>query len=83
MGFLCPAGAQYSRFLPVVDINKCIQCHVCEKECLAGIAIVEHIKENKGLINNPECLFCGKCMKSCKSDAISIRFVWNRKQFKK
>jgi len=81
MGALCSAGAIYSRLIPVVDTNKCTLCGKCEKECLVGIPIVEYIKNNKGLITNPECLNCGKCIDVCKKDTITLKFVWNRKKY--
>ncbi len=83
MGVLCSAGARHSRLLPVVDTDKCTRCHKCEQECLLRIPIVEYVKENKGLITNSECVLCGKCTDACKTDAVKIRFVWNRNRLKK
>ncbi|MFN8206025.1 MAG: 4Fe-4S binding protein [Bacteroidales bacterium] len=82
MGTLCAAGATYSRLIPVVDTNKCTQCHICEKECLTGIQIIEYVKFNKGLISNSECILCGKCVDVCKLDAIKLKFIWDRKNYK-
>jgi polyferredoxin len=82
MGALCAAGAHYSRLLSVVDTGKCTQCSRCEKECLAGLPILDYIKNNKGLITNSECILCGKCVEVCKPNAVSIKFVWNRKKYK-
>jgi len=82
MGALCAAGASYSRFIPVVDTNKCTSCGKCEKECLVRIPIIDYIKNNKGLITNSECILCGKCSDVCKFEAIKIKFVWNRKNYK-
>lgn len=83
MGTLCAVGANYSRLIPVADTQKCTQCGKCEKECMVGIPIVDYIKNNKGLITNTECLLCGKCAEVCKPDAMKIKFVWNRKMYKK
>ena len=82
MGTLCSAGANYSRLIPVVDINKCTLCGKCEKNCLVRIPIIEYITNNKGLITNSECILCGKCIDDCKFDAIKLQFVWNRKKYK-
>lgn len=82
MGSLCSAGARYSRLLPVVDADRCIQCSKCEKECLTGIPILHYIRNNGGLIANPECILCGKCAEVCRPNAISLKFVWNRKRYK-
>jgi ferredoxin-type protein NapH len=83
MGTLCAAGAHYSRLIPVVEPDKCSQCRKCEKECLISIPIVDYIKSNEGLVTNSECVLCGKCMEVCKSDAIKIKFVWNREKYKR
>jgi ferredoxin-type protein NapH len=82
MGALCSAGAHYSRLLAVVDVDKCTQCARCEKECLVGIPLLDYIKKNKGLIANPECILCGKCVEVCKPGAVSLKFVWNRRRYK-
>jgi polyferredoxin len=83
MGALCAAGAHYSRLLPVIDADTCTRCAKCEKECLVGIPLLDYVKNNKGLIANSECLLCGKCVEVCKHNAVSIRFIWNRKRYKK
>ena len=80
MGGMCAIGAKYSRLLPVVDTTKCTLCRKCENECLVGIPIIKYI-ENNGLITNSECILCGKCVQVCKSKAIKINFVWNRKKY--
>jgi ferredoxin-type protein NapH len=82
MGALCSAGATYSRLIPVVDTNKCTQCHKCEKECLTGIQIIDYVNNNQGLVTNSECILCGKCLEVCKFDAIKLRFIWDRKKYR-
>jgi polyferredoxin len=82
MGTLTSIGAKYSRLLVVVDTNECTNCGRCEKECLSAIPLLNYIKDNKGLIANPECLLCGKCLQTCKSNAISLKFIWNRSKYK-
>lgn len=82
MGTLCSAGAKYSRLIPVVDKKLCTLCGLCEKDCLVRVPIVEYINNNNGLVTNPECILCGKCVQSCKSSAIKIKFVWDRKKHK-
>lgn len=48
-GYICPVKAiHYSEnLLPIVDANKCIDCHKCEKECL-------HLKNEKYAIGEKE-----------------------------
>lgn len=82
MGALCSAGANYSRLIPVVDAEKCTLCGKCEKDCLVRIPMLNYIENNSGLITNSECILCGKCIEVCKSDAISLKMVWNRKRYK-
>jgi len=81
MGALCSAGATYSRLIPVVDTKKCTQCYKCEKECLTGIQIVDYVINNNGLVTNSECILCGKCIDVCNTNAIELKFIWNRKKY--
>lgn len=83
MGALCSAGAHYSRFLPVIDVNKCNKCLQCEKVCLVGIPMTDYIESQRGLVTNSECILCGKCIDICKKDAIQLKFIWNRKTYKR
>ena len=82
VGSACAVGAKYSRLLPVVDTDKCTLCGDCESDCLVRVPMINEIKENKGLITNPECILCGKCVEVCKPNAVSIKFVWNREEHK-
>ncbi len=81
MGSMCAVGASYSRLLPVVNIDECTNCKKCEDVCLVNIPITDYITSKKGLVTNSECLLCGKCTEICKKEAISIKFVWNRKEY--
>ena len=82
IGSFCSMGAGRSRLIPAADAAKCNQCRKCEKECPVGIPIVDYIKSNNGMVTNAECILCGKCVKICKSDALKLKFVWNRKKYK-
>ncbi len=81
MGAICAAGASYSRLLPVIDINKCNQCGICENICPVKIPILDYITKKNGLVTNAECLICGKCVKQCKREAIELKFIWNRDKY--
>ena len=81
MGALCASGSSVSRLIPVVDPQKCSLCGRCEIDCLVRIPIKEYVINNSGLVTNSECLVCGKCVESCKSKAMRIKFVWNRKRY--
>jgi len=73
--------AKYSRLVPVVDTEKCVNCGLCETDCRTGVHLLKYINENKGLIADSECVMCGSCSVVCKKDAIRYQFVWNRKEF--
>lgn len=73
--------AKYSRLVPVVDTEKCINCGLCETDCRTGVHLLQYVKNNKGLITDSECVMCGSCSVVCKNDAIRYQFVWNRKEF--
>jgi len=82
MGSMCAIGSTYSRLLPVLDTNKCNSCKKCEKVCFVDIPITSYLTPaKKGLITNSECTLCGRCTKECNKNAITIKFVWNRKKY--
>ncbi len=81
MGSMCAIGAGYSRLLPVIDSNKCTICKKCETVCLVNIPITDYLTSKNGLVTNSECLLCGKCIDICNKNAITIKFVWNRKKY--
>lgn len=83
MGAICATGASYSRLLPVVDTDLCTMCGRCETTCLTGIPLLNDIPRNQGLITNSECILCGKCVSACPTNAIRLKFVWNRKKYVK
>ncbi len=82
MGGICAAGAKFSRLIPVVDTAKCNYCGKCDRDCLLKIPITRYMAKNDGMVTNPECIVCGKCVESCYRKAISIEFVWNRKEYR-
>ncbi len=81
MGSLSAIGSTYSRLLPVIDVNQCNLCLKCETVCLVNIPITEYVKSGNGLVTNSECLLCGKYVDACNKNALSIKFVWNRKKY--
>jgi ferredoxin-type protein NapH len=80
-GFPASYLAKYSRLVPIVDTEKCVNCGLCETDCRTGVHLLQYIKDNKGLVTDSECVMCGSCSVVCKKDAIRYQFVWNRKRF--
>lgn len=52
-----------------VDIEKCVGCGICVKDCFPGII---RISNNKAKIRNMGCMKCGHCIAVCPKGAISI-----------
>ncbi|WP_321518634.1 4Fe-4S binding protein [uncultured Bacteroides sp.] len=80
-GFPASYLAKYSRLVPIVDTEKCVNCGLCETDCRTGVHLLQYVKDNKGLVADSECVMCGSCSVVCKKDAIRYQFVWNRKKF--
>ncbi len=74
---VCPVGttlsflSRFAMFRPVIDVEKCRDCHACEKKCKAAcIDIAEH------KIDYSRCVDCFDCIDNCKFDALKYRFAW-------
>ena len=68
---ICPVGttlsffSRFSIFRPVIDADKCKNCHICEHECKAScIDISTHT------IDHTRCVDCFNCISACKFDAL-------------
>ena len=72
---LCPLGAIYSLFAPVVllgvriDRDTCVDCGRCVRTC----------KMDVRQVGDRECIQCGECMKECNVDAIYWKKPWDVK----
>ena len=65
-----------SRFLAVVDDEKCSGCGDCVDRCFfAAIALEEKGGEEVSAITAENCMGCGLCMVACPEDAISMSEV--------
>lgn len=78
---VCPVGtvlgctARWSLFRPVIDYDKCIRCHKCEKNCKAScISIRLHH------IDTGRCVDCFDCIAECPVGAISYSPTWGRRR---
>ncbi|MBR1862211.1 MAG: 4Fe-4S binding protein [Lachnospiraceae bacterium] len=64
--FVCPLGAIYSLFNPIsffgvrVNMNKCIGCNKCARDCKLDVRKV----------CDRECVQCGECIGKCPTSAI-------------
>lgn len=78
---ICPVGSflgLISRFAiirPVIDEDKCIGCHSCEKKCKASCIDSENKK-----IDYSRCVDCFDCISDCKAGAISYRSACGKKK---
>ncbi|MBO4350973.1 MAG: 4Fe-4S dicluster domain-containing protein, partial [Proteobacteria bacterium] len=73
---ICPVGtvlgfiSRFSLFRPVIDRDKCIHCHACEKRCKASCIDIE-----ANTLDMSRCVVCMNCIKNCKKGAVSYRFA--------
>lgn len=77
---VCPVGttlsffSRFAMFRPVIDSDKCKNCHICERGCKAScINIAEH------KIDYSRCVDCFNCLENCKFDALEYKFAWGGK----
>lgn len=68
--YFCPVGAILAPFNKIckiyvsVDLSKCVHDNTCSQICPMGIDV-------PNMHRDPECIYCGKCIKACKKCAIS------------
>lgn len=56
---------------PVVDVDKCTKCGLCEQSCVYNAIRVNKAK-NLFIINEGRCEGCGMCISICPYNALSI-----------
>ena len=77
---VCPVGttlsflSRFAMFRPVIDAEKCKDCHLCEKSCKASCIDIANHK-----IDYSRCVDCFDCLEECRFDALHYRFAWGRK----
>jgi len=74
--YFCPEGARYGAmslarlFTVTRNADKCVGCHICDKNCPMAINISE-----SGSLLSPQCVSCGKCIAVCpKEGALLLKF---------
>lgn len=77
---ICPVGttlsflARFSMFRPLIDTEKCVGCHSCERKCKASC-----IDSDNRKIDCSRCVGCFDCIDNCKVGALKYRFAWGGK----
>ncbi len=67
-----------SRYIAVIDTEKCIGCGLCSKRCFFnGIAMrnVPNSKKKKAHVIYDNCMGCGACILGCKQKAITFELI--------
>lgn len=73
---ICPVGttlgffSRFSLFRPVIDADKCKNCHVCEHKCKASCIDISQHK-----IDYSRCVDCFNCVDSCKFGALKYKIA--------
>ena len=76
---ICPVGttlsffSRFALFRPVIDMEKCKKCHVCEHNCKAACIDIAAEK-----IDYSRCVDCFNCLNDCKFGALKYRFAYGR-----
>ena len=77
---VCPVGtvlsffSRFSLLRPIIDADKCRNCHACEHKCKASCINIDNHE-----IDYSRCVDCFNCLDSCKFGALKYRMAWNRK----
>lgn len=77
---ICPVGttlsflSRFAIFRPMIDTDKCKNCHVCEKKCKAACI---NIKEHS--VDYSRCVDCFNCIDNCKFGAMKYSFAYGKK----
>ena len=78
---ICPVGtvlsffSRFAIFRPFFDTSRCVNCHLCEKNCKAACIDVDNRK-----IDYSRCVDCFDCIDTCKRGAIRYMPFWKAKQ---
>ena len=71
--YLCPIGALTGLLSKIslfkIKVNhKCKGCKICKKICPTNAIYLD--KNQKPIIDSPECILCNKCIKKCSEKAL-------------
>ena len=81
--YVCPVPvlqkitSRFSLLKMSIDSNKCIECHLCEKNCPMDIELLKYKNEGKRILST-ECILCTTCQDVCPQNAIKATFRFDR-----
>ena len=76
---ICPVGttlsffSRFAMFRPMIDTDRCVKCHACERACKASCIDVDG-----GKIDYSRCVDCFDCIGACKLSGLKYRFAWKK-----
>ena len=76
---ICPVGtclsflSRFAAFRPLIDADKCKNCHICEHKCKAQCIDIANHK-----IDYSRCVDCFDCLDNCKFDALKYKYTWGK-----
>jgi len=69
--FIKPTVAEDFRGQPIFDIELCVSCGLCSRNCPANAIEMVDVKGKKfPQFNLGKCIFCDKCIEDCPKKAI-------------
>ena len=75
--FVKPQLAEDFRGQQVFDINLCVSCGLCSRDCPAkAIEMVEVEGKKRPQFNLDKCIFCYQCAESCPRNAIKSSVIY-------
>ena len=76
---ICPVGttlsflSRFSLLRPVIDTDKCKDCHACERQCKANC-----IDISRHHIDYSRCVDCFNCLENCKFGALKYQLAYGK-----
>lgn len=83
--YVCPIpvfmklGSRFSLLKNEIDVEKCIECKICEKNCPMQIKLLDY-KNGGNRILSTECILCQTCESVCPKNAIRMTFRFDKKR---